>query len=210
MNLATLNALPSAVWAIAGSVITGCMSLIGIYLTNSAHTTRQETERKMALRREVYLGAVEAVSALQSYFGELINLSKPLPSGEIATHIAALSKVYLIGGEETVRALLAFVNRFLAAYAKIALQRTTLSARQSQLAPLESAREWIAFARTFKDDCFAIAKLTGPGILALRRELGLPIDEAMMRSLMDAGLQENIAVLDNFIGQMEKLVENEA
>ena len=44
---------------------------------------------------------------------------------------------------------------------------------------------------------------TGRGILAPRRELGLKIDEEMMLSLMDAGLRENIALLDAFIGKLE-------
>jgi hypothetical protein len=44
MNLPELNALPSAVWAILGSVITGVMSLIAVALTNRANAKRQAEE----------------------------------------------------------------------------------------------------------------------------------------------------------------------
>jgi hypothetical protein len=71
-----LNSIPSAVWAIAGSIVGGLMSLFGVILTNRAQLKRQEIERKMDLRREVYLEAVEAVSGLQSRLGDLWDLSK--------------------------------------------------------------------------------------------------------------------------------------
>jgi len=75
------------------------------------------------------------------------------------------------------------------------------------LTSLELGREWIAFARDFKKACFPIANYAAPAFLALRRELGLEIDEAMTVSMFSEGLGENIAVTDKFIDDLERLFE---
>jgi hypothetical protein len=79
-------------------------------LTHDAE--QRARERQMALRREIYLPAVNALTGLMSSLGKLADLS--IPDAEISekftSNTAPLWRVQMVGGEQTIRGVSGIQN----------------------------------------------------------------------------------------------------
>lgn len=96
----------------------------------------QERDRAMALRRDVYLPAIEAVARVHGVLGRVINLDVDLSaiSDQMVIDFAAMAKVHLVAGEATVRGLLAFQKALMPAYFELLARRSSLAVRQGPIA----------------------------------------------------------------------------
>jgi len=115
---AIIESIPATFWGVlAGSLFT----LLGVFISNRAQADRLERqlrhdrelkseERQLALRRDVYLPAAEAVSVGLMMIGRLADVSIPqekLVSDWIKTS-PAIAKANLIAGDATNEALVRF------------------------------------------------------------------------------------------------------
>lgn len=117
-----LDRIPGTFWGVvAGSLFT----LIGVIITNRAHDRRldrqlrhdrdaKRLDRDLALRKEIYVGAAEAVSAGLTYLSKLIDLSLPLQTlaQDYFAKQPAIAKVHIVATEDTARALAQFSALF--------------------------------------------------------------------------------------------------
>ncbi|MBL8510320.1 MAG: hypothetical protein JNM52_01630 [Betaproteobacteria bacterium] len=131
-----LDAIPSSFW---GVVVGSFFSIGGVALTNRASDRRlsaqfehelalKTKDREMALRKEIYLAAVEAIAAGLDAISRFIDLD--LSSDEItAAYVEkapAISKIHVIAKTETVKALLNFTSSLNSLYMTLVAQRCQL------------------------------------------------------------------------------------
>jgi hypothetical protein len=139
-----LDQIPATFWGVvAGSLFT----LTGIYFTNHASDRRlrlqlqndrelKDREREMTFRKDTYAVAAEAVSTSMSALSKFSDLGFSLKEVS-ATYLeksAALAKVNLVAGEDTIRALANFGTEFAGAFLRLTQQRMVLSVLQEQIA----------------------------------------------------------------------------
>jgi hypothetical protein len=101
--------------------------------------TQRNREREMALRREVFLPAVEAAFTMQNSLGALVNLQLPEPgtAQRYAAANANFLKVAAIGTQDTVSACQTLGSALGRGYWELALRRGGLENYQNQLADLD-------------------------------------------------------------------------
>jgi hypothetical protein len=132
--------IPDVVWAalIAAGVAFFTTTLsnrnsrrqLGMQLDSDA--LQQKLEREMALKREVYLPATEAVVRSQSALARLIDFNTDYVeiSRQMTADLAILAKVHLVGSQLTVRALMNFSRELSPAYAEMLILRSPLIIRK--------------------------------------------------------------------------------
>src|SRR6516165_5048463 len=139
---ALLAKIPDTVWA---AVIAASIAFIATTLTNKnsraqlqmqlQHDAQQrDRERAMALRRDVYLPAAEALIRGQQALGQLVNLDVPVQDAQrmLLDALAITAKIHLIGDEPTVRAVMTYNSRLLPSYLEIMRLRLPLTIRAEQ------------------------------------------------------------------------------
>ena len=89
----------------------------------------------MALRRDVYLPAIEATSRSQNALMRLIDLSisNEELSGEFGGDSGALAKIQLVGSDSTVQAVSAYSEAMAKAYIELLMKRAPLVNRLSRI-----------------------------------------------------------------------------
>ncbi len=118
-----LESIPTAVYA---ATTASTITLAGLWLQNRGESTRniqrlnhdtlqRDREREMAMRREVYLKAAEAMAHAQEYLAGLANTNvSPQQHEAIIKGVGAdLNKVHIVGSMQTVRAIVE-ANQFFA------------------------------------------------------------------------------------------------
>jgi hypothetical protein len=139
--------VPDVVWAalIAAGVafVTTTLSnrnsrkQLQMQLNHSAQ--EQDRDRAMALRRDVYLPAVEAVARAHGALGQVANPDIDLTavSTQLLNDLATMAKVHLVASEATVRGLLAFQRALMPAYFELITRRIPLIGRRTAIAAHE-------------------------------------------------------------------------
>ncbi|MGH7844507.1 MAG: hypothetical protein ACREQW_04960 [Candidatus Binatia bacterium] len=140
----------AALLASIPAFITAGAAIVSVYLTNRRHEQRlarqlkaeheeRKVEREMALRKQIFLDATEALVAGLSGLNKHADLGltrEQLYEG-FADKRAAIAKVHLIGCADTVKAVLAFQNELTLATSRLTLQREVLLKMQNRLKGLE-------------------------------------------------------------------------
>jgi hypothetical protein len=96
-----------------------------------AHDALQrDRERQMALRRDVYLPAIESITHLQGMLGHLVGPDTDISSvlGQLQESLATISKVHLVSNIDTMRAVLTYVGEFVPALLDLVGARAELLA----------------------------------------------------------------------------------
>jgi hypothetical protein len=246
----TIAGMPAAVFGnIVSGVVGSVITLLGVFVSSwhsrrlkrvelGHDATQRDREREMALRRDVFLPAVEAALAMQSSLGALTNLDSPVgPASErFQVSNATFAKVAAVGTQETVAACQNLSSGLGVAFWELSLQRAALQHHQNRLTDLDrnisiheglrdswikvqqdlvakgekSAEIWHAARTQFTQHMNEIGKalaergtiirqrelklleaneiflkqletlspLFPPALIAMRRELQLPLDEA--------------------------------
>lgn len=139
--LAFLEKVPGTVWAV---IIAAVFTLSGVLLTNRAHDRRfkaqlvhdqdlKNREREMALRKEVYLAAAEAVSVGLIAVGRFANLeiAHDKLTEEYYSKAASVAKINVVAKETTVRAVSIFSSELGSTFLRLFAKRFPLI-RQAQ------------------------------------------------------------------------------
>jgi len=141
--LTLLDKIPAAFW---GVVVGSFFSITGIALTNRASDKRlraqfeheqmqKTTDREMALRKEVYLAAVEAIAAGTNAVSSFANLDIPsdqLTAGYIEK-APAIAKVHVIAKMKTVQALVNFSGELGAIFLTLFARRFELMEEKNRI-----------------------------------------------------------------------------
>lgn len=139
-TLIWLDKVPATFWGvIAGSFFT----LLGVFLSNRAQASRLERqlehervlkseERLLALRRDIYLPAAEAVSAGMVLVGRFsdLSISQEKLLGDWTEKSPAIAKANLIAEDSTVEALARFNTELGALLFRLLSIRVPLSGKQ--------------------------------------------------------------------------------
>lgn len=148
MLVELLCKIPASFW---GIVFGSLLSLGSVALTNRAgdrrlraqleHERLQKTkDREMALRKEVFLAAAEAVAAGMSTISRFANLDLQHNqiSDDYTEKAPALSKVHVIAKTETVKALVRFTSELESLFLKLFVRRLELMNEKNAIALLDS------------------------------------------------------------------------
>ncbi|MEQ1884007.1 MAG: hypothetical protein ABL967_03035 [Bryobacteraceae bacterium] len=206
--LAFMSAIPAPAWVVVGAIIGALSSLLATGITTWFQFKREERARLMALRRDVYLDAVEAVSALQAHIGNACDIEQPPQTAEISHHLATLSKVYLIGSQESVEATLRVSGWFTSTYTDLNQRRMKLNLLRKSLTPREFSLELLELIRSVTDSLTSVSELTANGILALRADLELLTDKESYLEITRRHNRDVVEGLERFRTQMESTVRN--
>jgi hypothetical protein len=135
--------IPDVVWA---AVISSVLAITGVILANwhsrkllrmqlEADATQRDRDRMMALRRDVYLPAAEALTVLQTCMGDVLDIEDEMSERKqrVADSLTLLSKIHVVGSEATVTAVLKFERVFAPAYLELVLARASLVLRQTEI-----------------------------------------------------------------------------
>jgi hypothetical protein len=127
--ISILEKIPATFW---GVVIGSFFSILGVALSNRASDKRQRSqfdhehilktkEREMALRKDIYLAASEAIAAGANAIARIGNLD--LPNDQVMQNYEqkapAILKVHLIGNDKTVKTLADFTGEMNAVMLKL-------------------------------------------------------------------------------------------
>ena len=142
-----LEKIPATFWGVvAGSLFT----LLGIWLQNRGHDRRlvrqlahdrevKARERDLALRKEIYLDAAEAVQAAFNSLMSFPNLD--IPNDKVMAAYteknAAIAKVYVVAKIETARAFANLLTEFTDAGMRLMIARAPLFGRKTYAKALE-------------------------------------------------------------------------
>lgn len=145
--IALLQKIPATFW---GVVFGSFISILSVWLTNRASTTRlfhqfeherlvKASERELAIKKDIYLDAAEAVSAGLSSLANLANLD--IPDDKVMEQYTqkapSLAKVQVVGSMETVDAFLALTGEHSGQMLKLWAIRHQLMAQKRQISSLD-------------------------------------------------------------------------
>ncbi len=108
----SIKAIPDVIW---GIIIGSLLTWIGIYLQLKHDSREKEKERKMSLRRDVYLLAAEKFGQELSYLMNFFQTSKPSPEG----YHEAITQIDMIGNNETIVAINSFNDFIVEAFLEL-------------------------------------------------------------------------------------------
>ncbi len=132
-----------------GIVVGSLFTIIGVVLTNVSNIKRlriqQEYERSMksreqdlTMRKEVYLEAMEAISAGMGAIGNISDMS--IPNQQLmhpyTSKSPAIAKVTIVGYDETIKAVVEFNQDLIAAFMRLGSRRSKLDILQQRSATL--------------------------------------------------------------------------
>lgn len=143
-------AIIASIMTFVGVVIAAMAAFLGVYVTHCGHERRfrrqlehdkelKRIEREMALRKEIFLDAAEAIVAGIGAVARYADLKVPHDelTKEFNEKRSAIAKVHIIAREETVYAVSAFMDELSATIIRLSLSRQPLIQMQSRLNILE-------------------------------------------------------------------------
>jgi len=138
--VAALHHVPDVLW---GALIAALVAFTSTMLSNrnsrkqlrmqlSSNALQQDRERAMALRRDVYLPAAEALARCQGALGRLtdVNADQKAIARQLVVDLATFAKIHLVASESTIFALMTYQKTFMPAYFELLELRAPLMNRQ--------------------------------------------------------------------------------
>ena len=133
-----------------GIVVGSLFTIIGVVLTNASNIKRlriqqdyeremKNKERDLSLRKEVYLAAMEAISAGMVSIGRFSELDAS-PYELMRSYTAkspALSKVTIVGQNDTIKAVVEFNQELTRTFIRLSTKRSKLDPLQKRITTLE-------------------------------------------------------------------------
>jgi hypothetical protein len=143
-----MHHLSDTVWAaLTGAAIASGVSLLTSILSNrnsrkqlrmqlQDNALQRDRDRAMALRRDVYLPAAEAIAHMQVTLGRLLDLDVDQTEigRQMCADLSTLAKVHLVAKEPTVKALMAHQAVFMPGYLELTILRGTLLIHKAGIA----------------------------------------------------------------------------
>lgn len=230
---AAIAAIPATFW---GVVIGSLFTVIGVALTNASNTRRlrlqhqheherDERARDLSMRRDVYLGAFEAIATGMTMVGNFGELDVPFQDLMRAYmgKASAIGKVTIVGRESTIQAVADFEQALTGAFIRLSGRRQVveghhrrLRAIAAKLGHAEAERERLTAEIERGDAGDALAALRRSLDHERRRERALRAEEAEAEAVFMPGLMdliratmEEVATLDRLLAAVIREVRSE-
>lgn len=149
--VALIASIPATFW---GVIIGSLFTVIGVTITNTSNTRRlrlqheheralDERTRDLNMRREIYLGAFEAIATGMSMVGNFSELEVPYQElmRAFMGKSGAIGKVAMVGREETIQALTGFEQALTRAFIRLSMQRSAVDQQYRQVRALNEKIE---------------------------------------------------------------------
>jgi hypothetical protein len=96
---------------------------------------QRERERKMSLRREVYLEAAAALANANTLIGRLANVENDQKAlaDELASDLSKIAKVHIVGSDQTVNAIMNYANVLGPSFTELLVERVPLMLRKAAI-----------------------------------------------------------------------------
>jgi hypothetical protein len=226
----SLGKLPSAVIVGLCSALLALISaLIGVVLTNRGNNRRLQMqldaerelnnrEREMALRTDVYLTAVEAISAGVTAVGQFANLDISFDklTEEYRSKAPSIAKAQVIAKEPTIKAFATFNTELAATFLGLTTLRMPLTAQKQRfnllqdeinkhLAEQSFNHTYLQYAEQCIEAVMKLGSLLIPLTLAVRKELELPINETDYRNTMEEALNMQTETFREFMREARRI-----
>jgi len=132
-----LSAIPSAVWAYIGGVVST------IVITNRHERRMRKIEREMSFRKEIFVEVAEALHIGMTTISRFGNID--IPHEEVIADFIkkspAFGKAQLVGNIETLEPLSALSTEMAETFFDLSSERNSLVALQRKIVALEAARQ---------------------------------------------------------------------
>jgi len=141
--VAALHHVPDIIW---GALIAALVAFTSTMLSNrnsrkqlrmqlASNALQQDRERAMALRRDVYLPAAEALARCQGALGQLtdVNADQKAVAHQLVVDLATFAKIHLVASEPTIIALMTYQKVFMPAYVELLELRAPMMNRQREI-----------------------------------------------------------------------------
>lgn len=158
-----IGQIPATFW---GVIVGSFLSLGGVIISNRANDHRlraqlehdrklKTRERELSLRTELYLAAADAIASGIDALAKFSDLATPpnRVTAEYSAKASAISKVYVIAGDETMAALTALVDSLSTAFLRLHAKRLPLLGKQQQMQALGEQ------LRIFQSECSNLLEL---------------------------------------------------
>lgn len=177
--------------AIIATTIGSVLSLIGVWIANrqskaqhkttldtaslqqqtslSHDATQREKERKMSLRRDVYMPAADAILKAQTI---IMRLSDPTTSlqevaSQLPNELYVISRTLAVGSDKTIQAMLTILDALGDTFEALVFKRATLM----------KPEEYLDITEFGINECEKFSQLIPPALIAIREEMELPFDQ---------------------------------
>lgn len=140
--VALIASIPATFW---GVIIGSLFTVIGVAITNASNTqrlrlqheherARDERARDLTMRRDVYMGAFEAIAAGMTMVGNFGELEVPFQELMRAYmgKSSAIGKVTIVGRESTIQAVADFEQALTGAFIRLSGQRQAVEQHHRQ------------------------------------------------------------------------------
>jgi hypothetical protein len=160
-----IEKIPATFW---GVIVGSFFSIFTVMLTNWSNTKRlriqlehdrnlKTRERELALRKEIYLAAAEAISAGMSVVGRLgdLNVSHDKLMQSFVDKSSSIAKVNVVAGDTTIKALSLFMAELTGILLRLSSKRIKLGVLQQRLTLVQ---EHISLASKERDRMVSLMK----------------------------------------------------
>jgi hypothetical protein len=142
-----IHGIPLALWVtIVVAVASPIFTLITVWRSSAisrrnlrdqlVHDAQQrDLERKMSLRRDVFLEAAAALTHTNALVGRAANvdLDQNAIADEFANDLATVSKVHIVANDDTIEAVMTYVNELGPAFMEMTRRRVPLAIRKRMI-----------------------------------------------------------------------------
>lgn len=212
---------------------TALLTFGSVYLTNwhagnqqrraLVHDAEQrDKERKMSLRREVYLPAADAIYKSQSLLMQLLNLdmSEQEVAPLLSTELTVINKALVVGSDKTIQAVHSVQYELSVTFMDLVFKRLRLINRKHLIASheksedgqqikklhAEQAKEHLDFIELGIASLDRLFVLIPPAFFAVRDDMELPLDkDAFLKTHNEDNGKMKVALMAQFQGLRDEL-----
>ena len=201
-----MKTIPEFAWALLAVIVGAILSWVPLRCQLKHDSVEKEKERKMSLRRDVYLSVTANIGKLMEYLEHFYNMNIVMPEG----FSSAIQQIDIIGSNETVAALNEFNYYMVEAFSELIPKREEISilknrgeflaTRMKKNISEDLKKDFQSYKDIFDkkikltyelaEKCQQKAQLAEelltPVIVAIRKELNTPFDEAAYLSMKEA------------------------
>lgn len=165
------------VWA---AIMASLLTIGGVTLTNR-HTRKlqrealdqdakqREKDRKMSLRRDVYLPAADSILRAQNLLMRLLDPATPLQEvvSQLPNELFIISRTLVVGSDKTIQSVLMILDAIGDTFETLVFKRAALTNFDEHIDSIEFGI----------NECEKLYQLIPPALVAIREELELSFDQ---------------------------------
>lgn len=138
-----LRLIPDFVWALLGVIVGATLSWFPLYWQLKHDSKEKEKERKMSLRRDVYLSASKKMAEAIQFLAKMTNTAIiEITSSQVLEDFSgAVASVRLIGSEGTLKAIAEFSDKYGLVLIELIAEKAPIEMLNSDISALETTRE---------------------------------------------------------------------